>query len=92
MRDLADADPLRPELVPGRRLLVVGGGYIGLEAAAVAAKSGLEVTLVEMADRILQPVAAPVTSDYFRALHHAPRRATSSRDAGWNGSWARPGG
>jgi len=55
----------------GRRALIVGGGYIGLEAAAVAAKRGLDVTLVEMADRILQRVAAPETSDYFRALHHA---------------------
>lgn len=69
MRDLTDADALRPELMAGRRLLVVGGGYIGLEAAAVAAKSGLQVTVVEMAERILQRVAAPVTSDFFRRLH-----------------------
>jgi len=46
-------------------------GYIGLEAAAVAASKGVQVTLVEMADRILQRVAAPQTSDYFRALHTA---------------------
>ena len=52
-------------------VLIIGGGYIGLEAAAVAAKMGLEVTLVEMADRILQRVAAPETSNYFRALHTA---------------------
>jgi 3-phenylpropionate/trans-cinnamate dioxygenase ferredoxin reductase subunit len=49
--------------------LIVGGGYIGLEAAAVASKLGLKVTLLEMADRILQRVAAPETSDYFRELH-----------------------
>jgi 3-phenylpropionate/trans-cinnamate dioxygenase ferredoxin reductase subunit len=49
--------------------LIVGGGYIGLEAAAVCAKRGVDVTLVEMGDRILQRVAAPETSDYFRALH-----------------------
>ena len=48
---------------------MVGGGYIGLEAAAVAAKLGLDVTVLEMAPRILQRVAAPETSDYFRALH-----------------------
>ena len=52
-----------------KRVLIVGGGYIGLEAAAICAKRGLDVTLVEMADRILQRVAAPETSDYFRALH-----------------------
>ncbi|EAR49699.1 pyridine nucleotide-disulphide oxidoreductase family protein [Oceanicola granulosus HTCC2516] len=69
MRDLQDADALAPELVAGRRVLVIGGGYIGLEAAAVAARKGLHVTLVEMAPRILQRVAADVTSDFFRALH-----------------------
>lgn len=69
VRDLADADALKPEFVAGRRLLVIGGGYIGLEAAAVAAKMGLQVILVEMAERILQRVAAPETSDFFRSLH-----------------------
>ena len=71
MRDLADADALAPELAEGRHMLVIGGGYIGLEAAAVAAKRGLKVTLVEMGERILQRVAARETSDYFRALHSA---------------------
>lgn len=71
VRDLADVDAMAPHVVEGRRALIVGGGYIGLEAAAVAAKRGLQVTLVEMADRILQRVAAPETSDYFRALHQS---------------------
>ncbi len=71
VRDLADADAMAPHFVEGARALIVGGGYIGLEAAAVAAKRGVQVTLVEMADRILQRVAAPQTSDYFRALHRA---------------------
>jgi 3-phenylpropionate/trans-cinnamate dioxygenase ferredoxin reductase subunit len=71
VRTLADVDAERPEFRPGRRLVIVGGGYIGLEAAAVAAKLGLDVTVLEMAPRILQRVAAPETSDYFRALHIA---------------------
>lgn len=71
VRDLADADSMAPAFQPGKRVLIIGGGYIGLEAAAVASKLGLEVTLVEMADRILQRVAAPQTSDYFRALHNS---------------------
>lgn len=71
MRDLADADAMAPEFTAGRRVLIVGGGYIGLEAAAVAARKGLDVTLVEMSERILQRVAAPQTSDYFRALHQS---------------------
>jgi 3-phenylpropionate/trans-cinnamate dioxygenase ferredoxin reductase subunit len=69
VRTLQDIDSMAPAMVAGARVLIVGGGYIGLEAAAVASKLGLRVTLVEMADRILQRVAAPETSAYFRALH-----------------------
>ncbi len=69
LRSLADANRLATEMQAGRRVLVVGGGYIGLEAAAVAASLGLVVSVAEMAPRILQRVAAPQTSDYFRALH-----------------------
>lgn len=68
-RDLADADAMAPEFRPGRRVLVVGGGYIGLEAASVAAARGLEVVLIEQAPRILNRVAAAETADWFRALH-----------------------
>jgi 3-phenylpropionate/trans-cinnamate dioxygenase ferredoxin reductase component len=71
VRTLADVDAMRPEFQPGRRVVVIGGGYIGLEAAAVAAKLGLQVSVVEMAPRILQRVAAPQTSDYMRALHQS---------------------
>ena len=69
VRDLGDVDAMAPRFEAGQRVLIVGGGYIGLEAAAVAANRGLKVILVEMADRILQRVASPETSDYFRALH-----------------------
>ena len=71
VRDKRDADRLMEEMKPGRRLLVIGGGYIGLEAAAVARKLGLDVTLIEMADRILQRVAAPETADIMRGIHQA---------------------
>ena len=71
VRDLADVDAMAPRFVAGAKVLIVGGGYIGLEAASVAAKLGLEVTLVEMAERILQRVASPQTSDFFRALHRS---------------------
>ncbi len=69
VRSLADVEAMKPEFAAGRKVLIIGGGYIGLEAAAVAAKLGLKPVLVEMADRILQRVAAPETSTYFRALH-----------------------
>ncbi len=69
VRDKRDADRLREEMQPGRRLLVIGGGYIGLEAAAVARQLGLDVTLIEMADRILQRVASAETAAIMRDLH-----------------------
>ena len=71
VRTLRDVDRMAPDCTAGKRVLVVGGGYIGLEAAAVCTKLGLSVTLVEAADRILQRVAAPETSAWFRALHKA---------------------
>lgn len=69
VRTLADVDAMAPEVAAGRRVLIIGGGYIGLEAAAVCALKGLAVTLIELAPRILQRVASPATSDFVRALH-----------------------
>lgn len=71
VRNLADIAAIKPHLVAGRRLVVIGGGYIGLEAAAVARKLGLSVTLIEAAPRILGRVAAAETADMIRALHMA---------------------
>lgn len=71
LRRMRDVDAMAPRFAKGARVLIVGGGYIGLEAAAVAAKLGLRVTLIEQAERILHRVAAPETSAYFRALHRA---------------------
>lgn len=70
MRTLADADALAGAVGSAGRALIVGGGYIGLEAAAVLREKGMEVTLVEAAPRILSRVAAPATADFFRDLHH----------------------
>lgn len=69
LRNLEDADHFSGFLKRGKRVAIIGGGYIGLEAAAVCATLGLEVTLVEAADRILQRVACKETSDWFRNLH-----------------------
>ena len=71
VRTLKDIDEMAPEVLPGRKALIVGGGYIGLEAAAVCAQRGLHVTLIEAAPRILGRVACPETADYFRTLHKA---------------------
>jgi 3-phenylpropionate/trans-cinnamate dioxygenase ferredoxin reductase subunit len=69
MRDLNDANSIEPYMKSGMRLLIVGGGYIGLEAAATARKFGVDVTLVEIEERILKRVAAKETSNYIRSLH-----------------------
>ena len=71
VRTLSDIDAIAPEMRAGRHLLVVGGGYIGLEAAAVARRLGLDVTVIEMGPRILGRVAAAETADWFRELHRA---------------------
>ncbi len=71
VRTLLDVKAKKHRFVPGARVVIVGGGYIGLEGAAVASKLGLDVTVIEAAPRILQRVAAPETSNYFRALHQA---------------------
>jgi len=69
VRTLSDVDAMAPAFRPGARALIVGGGYIGLEAAAVAARLGLHVTLIEAAPRILGRVACAETAAWFRALH-----------------------
>ncbi|MFT7674500.1 MAG: 3-phenylpropionate/trans-cinnamate dioxygenase ferredoxin reductase subunit, partial [Gammaproteobacteria bacterium] len=69
LRSIADIDRMAPKFTEGRKLLIIGGGYIGLEAAAVGRMLGLKVTLIEAANRILQRVAAQQTSNYFRKLH-----------------------
>lgn len=71
VRGLRDVDVMEKQMLAGKKALIVGGGYIGLEAAAVARKRGMEVTLIEMAERILQRVACAETSDFFRELHRA---------------------
>jgi 3-phenylpropionate/trans-cinnamate dioxygenase ferredoxin reductase component len=71
LRTLADVDAMRGEFLGGRNVVIIGGGYIGLEAAAVARKLGLNVHVIEMAPRILARVAAPETSAYIAALHRA---------------------
>ena len=71
LRSIADVDRIKPIFRAHSRLLILGGGYIGLETAAVARQLGLEVVLLEMAERILQRVAASKTADYFRTLHQS---------------------
>ncbi|MES1949767.1 FAD-dependent oxidoreductase [Salinisphaera sp. S4-8] len=69
LRDIADTDALRGQFVPGQRLVIVGGGYIGLEVAAIAVKGGLKVTVLEATGRVMQRVTGPEISAFFLAKH-----------------------
>jgi 3-phenylpropionate/trans-cinnamate dioxygenase ferredoxin reductase subunit len=73
LRTAADAEALRTALAPERhrvkRLVVIGGGYVGLEAAASARALGAEVVIVERENRILARVACPILSRFFQAYH-----------------------
>jgi len=71
LRTLADAERLKAALAPGRRLAVVGGGYVGLEAAASARALGAEVVVIERMDRVLARVASETLSAFFTARHRA---------------------
>jgi 3-phenylpropionate/trans-cinnamate dioxygenase ferredoxin reductase component len=75
LRDLDDAVALRERLAGATRVVVVGGGFIGLEAAAAARAQGLQVTVVEAADRLVGRAVAPVVSDFLRQAHE--RRGTT---------------
>lgn len=71
LRTLDDALALRSQLQPGRRLVVIGGGYVGLEVAATAALKGLAVTVLERAPRLLERVTSPALSAFIEAEHRA---------------------
>lgn len=69
LRDIADAERLKSALGEGKRVVVVGGGYIGLEVAASATKAGASVTVLEAAPRLLARVAEADLADFFATLH-----------------------
>lgn len=69
VRSIADVDAIRANFTEGKRLVIVGGGYIGLEVAAVARKAGLAVTVLESAPRVLQRVTAPEMSAFYERVH-----------------------
>ena len=72
VRNRADVDAMSDQIAAGaRRVAVIGGGYIGLEAAAVLRKFGCEVTLLEMLPRVLARVAGPELSTFYEAEHRA---------------------
>jgi len=71
LRGIADVDALRAVFDPGKRLAIVGGGYIGLEVAAVAAKRGIDVTVFEAMDRVMARAVSVPVSDFYDEVHRA---------------------
>lgn len=69
LRSIADVDGIRAELQHKKNAVIVGAGYIGLEVAAVIRQLGLEVTVVEMADRVMSRVVSPEISDFYQIEH-----------------------
>ena len=69
LRSIADVDDIRSELNHYRRTVIIGAGYIGLEVAAVMQQLGLDVTVVELADRVMSRVVSPEISDFYQIEH-----------------------
>lgn len=69
LRSIADVDALRPAFETAKNLVVVGGGYIGLEVAAVARKYDLSVTVIEALDRVMARAVSKPVSDFYEKVH-----------------------
>ena len=69
LRTADDVTAIRAELIPAKKAVIIGGGYIGLETAAVLTQLGLQVTVLEAAERLLQRVTSVALSEYFQHLH-----------------------
>ena len=81
LRTIEDVERIRTDFADGRRLVIIGGGYIGLEVAATARELGLDVTVLEMADRVMNRVTCKEVSSFYESEHarHGVRIITNSR-------------
>ena len=88
LRTIADVDGIRSELKQGARLAIVGAGYIGLEVAAVAATLGVDVTVIEMEDRVMSRVVSPQISEFYQKEHagHGVKLRLSAAISGFRGA------
>ncbi len=88
LRGIEDVDLLRPHVSSGNRLAVVGGGYIGLEVAAVAAKHGLDVTVIEASGRVMERAVSPFVSSFYESEHrnHGVKLMLNTGAVGFRGT------
>ncbi|MHA6288524.1 NAD(P)/FAD-dependent oxidoreductase [Maricaulis sp. CAU 1757] len=95
LRTIDDVDLLKADFQPGKKIAIIGGGYIGLEAAAVAKKLGAEPIVLEAMDRLLARVAVPQLSEFYLNAHRRRgvtvelgaqvTRLTARRGSRWRG-------
>lgn len=71
LRNIQDVSAMQSKMCAGNKLVIIGAGYIGLEVAAVAASKGLNVTVIEMADRVMSRVVAAEVSEFYQNEHRA---------------------
>ena len=71
LRNVQDVHGIRSRMGAGRRICIVGAGYIGLEVAAVAAQLGMDVTVIEVLDRVMKRVVSPELSAFYEGEHRA---------------------
>lgn len=69
LRTLDDVNAIKVDMQPGKKLVIIGGGYIGLEVASVAVAAGMDVAVAEMEDRILKRVTTVEMSEFYHQLH-----------------------
>lgn len=87
LRGIADVERIKISMSKGKRLVIIGAGYIGLEVAAVCRQLGLDVTVVEMAGRVMSRVVSPHVSDFYELQHtnHGVKFLLSTRLAAFEG-------
>lgn len=69
LRNIADVEAIRSDMMSRKRVAIIGAGYIGLEVAAVCRQNDLDVTVIEMADRVMSRVVSPNVSDFYQLEH-----------------------
>ena len=71
LRGLDDAESMKSDMENSKNIVIIGAGYIGLEVAAIASKRNVSVSVIEMADRVMNRTVDPQISEYYKNLHES---------------------